>query len=105
MLNRPLSGHFHCIHSFLYRRARSSARMLRWRGARSSDEEASKSTGLRDIHTMTVLFLSAHLLEVLLPRCFTSELSGCLQERGQRSLHGPRWRWRWWSSPDPGRAF
>lgn len=71
-LNQPLSGHPPCIHSFLCLRARSSDRMLRWRGARSSNEEASKSAGLLDAHTMTVRFPSAHLLELLLPRCFTS---------------------------------
>lgn len=71
-LNQPLSGHSPCIHSFLCLRARSSDRMLRWRGARSSNEEASKSAGLQDAHTMTVPFPSAHLLELLLPRCFTS---------------------------------
>lgn len=36
------------------------------------NEEATKSAGLRDAHTMTMLFPSGHLLELLLPRCFTS---------------------------------
>lgn len=71
-LNHPLSAHSPCIHSFLCLRARSSDRMLRWRGARSSNEEASKSAGLQDAQPMTALFPSAHLLELLLPRCFTS---------------------------------
>lgn len=70
MLNHPLSGHSWCINSFLC--LRSQSRRLRWHGARSSNEEASKSAGLRDAHTMTMLFPSGHLLELLLPRCFTS---------------------------------
>lgn len=70
MPNHPLSGHSRCIHSFLCLHAHS--RMLRWHSTRSSNEETSKSAGLRDAHTMTMLFPSGHLLELLLPRCFTS---------------------------------
>lgn len=70
MLNHPLNGHSRCMNSFLCLRAHS--RMLCWHGAHSSNEEASKSAALRDAHTMTVLFPSGHLLELLSPRCFTS---------------------------------
>lgn len=70
MLNHPLNGRSRCINSFLCLHAHS--RTLRWHGTRSSNEEATKSAGLRDAHTMTMLFPSGHLLELLLPRCFTS---------------------------------
>lgn len=82
---------------FLCLRARSRVRVLRWRGARSSNEEAGKSAGLRDAQTMTALFPSARLLELLLPRCFTSKLIGCLQPRARRERGAG-------AAPDQGRA-
>lgn len=70
MLNHPLSGHSRGVYSFLCLSAHS--RTLRWHGARSSNEETSKSAGFGDVHTITRLFPGGPLLELLLPRCFAS---------------------------------